>query len=138
MIGRRFLVILALVMGLTAVAASVSPREPRVGQGAGEAVPAPSAQPSPAATTADTVTRTLSADGPPEEIVIGTGDVLELEVEGSELDSVAIESLAKLEPLDPEVPARFLILAEAEGEHPITLLDAEREIGTLVIEDGGA
>ena len=41
--------------------------------------------------------------------------------------------LDRMRTIDPDSPARFSLLAGAPGEYPIELVDADRQIGTLVI-----
>ncbi len=64
---------------------------------------------------------------------MNTGDLVELTVSGDERDSVML--MDRIEAIDPVSPARFSVLADEPGEHPIELLDADREVGTLVIRD---
>jgi len=64
------------------------------------------------------------------------GDVVELTVEGDVLDGVELEGLNEIEPLEPGSPARFEILAEAEGRYAIRLLDADRRIGRIDVRAG--
>jgi hypothetical protein len=134
MLGRRFLLLVAVMMGLTALAASVAPRQPVVRDGA----PAGrTATPTPTPTVASgepaprTVERTISASEGTTRVAVDEGELLELTITGSELDSVSL--LDEIEPITPEAPARFHLLADEPGQYPIELLDAERRIGTLVV-----
>jgi hypothetical protein len=142
MLGRRFLLLVAVLMGLTALAASVAPRDPALQDpesGRRTATPTPSPQSAEpaaprAATDVTTVVRTISADAERQQrVVVTEGDLVELTVEGSELDSV--EVLGLIEPLDRNSPARFNILADRVDDYPIKLLEAEREIGTLEVRE---
>ena len=133
------LVLVLVLMGLTALAASVAPRPQPAGVGQS---PRPAPSPSPAATPEAepaslprTVERSLSADlGAPEQRVRArVGDTISLEVTGDVLDSVLIPGLDRMETLAPSSPAVFEILADRPGEFPITLLEAKRPIGELVV-----
>lgn len=127
MLGRRFLLLVAVLMGLMALAASVAPRQPVVRERT-ESTPAP---PSGAATLV-TVKRELAADGGGSgRVVVREGDLVELTVSGSERDAVMV--LGRIDSIHPASPARFSLLAGEPGQHPIELLGAERRIGTLVI-----
>jgi TolA-binding protein len=132
MLGRRFLLLVAVLMGLTALAASVAPRDPALRSGEEErrrASPtaSPAAEP---ATPTTTIERTISADQErPQRVKATQGDIVELRIESSQVDSV--EVLGQIEALDPNSPAVFDILADRPGEHPITLVDSGRRIGTL-------
>ena len=128
MLARRLLILLAVLMGLTALAAGVAPREPARDTAAEP--PAPAAAP-----VEDPLERTLSADGGPDRRVVARrGRVVRLTVEGDVVDSVVLGDL-KIEPIDPESPALFELLVDELGTYPITLLDAGRRIGVLEVEE---
>ena len=136
MLGRRFLIVVAVLMGLTALAASVAPRDPALRgtpaerRQATSPTPTPSGEPSPAGEAA-VVTHTISTGGEVDRVVVDEGDQVELQVSGTELDSVVL--MDEIEPVDPDSAARFHILADVPGEYPIELLDAGRRVGTLVV-----
>ena len=130
--GRRFLIIVAVLMGLTALAASFAPRQPtpREERQASTPTPAPSGSPS-----ATTVEESVSAMDEDSVVTVRSGDLVELTVDGSdEPDSVSV--LGRIDAVDPTTPARFSLLAGRPGEYPIELLEAERRIGMLVIREG--
>ena len=129
MLGRRFLLIVAVLMGLTALAASVAPRQ----QPAREGSQAERAQPTPSAPTSglQTVRREISADLTGQRVVVSAGSVLALEVTGSDLEAVRLRG--QMDSVAPNTAARFHILADEAGEHPIELVGSGRRIGTLVI-----
>jgi hypothetical protein len=128
MLGRRFLILVAVLMGLTALAASVAPRQPvtREDRGASTATPAPAGSP-----TLVTVSKTLTTSEGDTRVGVREGDLIELTVTGPERDSVTV--LGRVDAMDPTTPARFSLVAGEPGEHPIELVDADRQIGTLVI-----
>ena len=137
MLGRRLLLVFAVLLGLTALATSLAPR-PNVRPGsAGAGVSTPSPVPSPASVPQSSrrIERTISADAgrPRARVRARAGDVLALTVRGDVLDGVEITDLGKLEPIEPGSPARFEFLAEAPGEHAIVLLSAKRQVGLLDI-----
>jgi len=134
-LGRRLLVIMAVLLGLTALAASLAPRPPVADPGAGaprsaSPTPAPSAD---AGGGSRRVVMTVKADEGtrPATVRSRPGDVVELTVEGDVLDSVELEGLNEIEPLEPGSPARFEILTDNEGRYPIRLIDAGRRIGRI-------
>ena len=132
MLGRRFLILVAVLMGLTALAASVAPRQP-VREDGREATPTatPAGEP-----TLVTLEKTLSTDaGEDAQVTVEEGDLVELTVTGDESDAVMV--LDRIDSIDPTTPARFSLLAGEPGEHPIELLEADRRIGTLVIREAG-
>jgi hypothetical protein len=132
MLGRRFLILVAVLMGLTALAASVAPRQPveRDRQSEGSPTPAPAGSP-----TFVTVEKELSVGDEAERVSVREGEVVELTISGPERGSVML--LNRIDAIDPHSPARFSLLAGVPGEYPIKLLEADREIGTLVIEEAG-
>jgi hypothetical protein len=127
MLGRRFLILVAVLMGLTALAASVAPRQQVQRDDRAEATPTPSAAGSP---TIATVEKTLTTSGD-TRVRVREGDLVELTVTGPERDSVSV--LGRLDAIDPTTPARFSLLAGEPGEYPIELVAADRRIGTLVV-----
>ena len=136
MLGRRFLILVAVLMGLTALAASLAPRDPALRSDA-TPTPTPTSTPEAAAEAprgAGTVTRMLDADdAAPQEILLTVGEILQLEVTGSELDEVQLD--AEIEPVDPDSNARFNLYADEPGTHDVRLLEADRVIGTIKIAD---
>jgi hypothetical protein len=134
MLGRRFLLLVAVLMGLTALAASVAPRDPALRSTEDErrrATPTPPAASEPAR-PATAIERTISVDAErPARITVTEGDLVELEVESAEVGSVQL--LGQIEALDANSPAVFDVLADRPGEHAITLVGSGRQIGTLEI-----
>jgi hypothetical protein len=132
MLGRRFLLLVAVLMGLTALAASVAPREPINRDGRGTATP--TATPTLSASgggDVQTVTKRLNTAEGVTRVVVDEGDLVDLEVSGSEVDSVTL--MDEVAPIDPDSPAVFQLLADTPGEYPIELLDAGRQVGTLLV-----
>jgi len=67
----------------------------------------------------------------PTRVTVREGQQVELTVRGSEVDSVMV--LDEIEPIEEDSPAVFEILADEPGEYPIQLIDADRQVGTLVV-----
>jgi hypothetical protein len=129
MLGRRFLLLVVVLMGLTALAASLAPREPLIrNRDQRAATPTP---PSVAAEGLEPIERTIFTAENPTRVAVRKGRILQLTVRGSDLDSVQV--LGEIEPIEEDSPALFNILADEPGEYPIELVDAERQIGTLVV-----
>jgi hypothetical protein len=127
MLARRLLLLAAVLMLLTAIAAGLAPQEQATD---------PPAQAS-ALPEGTLVEKAISAaPGSDSRVVVRRGDVLKLEVTGDVLDSVEIERLDRMEAIEPLTPARFELLAEAPaGVYPIRLVDADRRIGAIEIRD---
>jgi hypothetical protein len=127
------LIVLALV-GSMVLVVSVAPPNSGLRNGTETtATPSP-----PTSTLSDPdafdVSKTLSA-GPgtkPQTVEAEIGDKVEIIVEGSEIDSVALGDLS-MEDLEPGVPARFELLADTPGTYPLVLVNEARRIGTLEI-----
>ena len=141
MFGRRILVLVAVLMGLTALAASLAPPPESIRRGRATPTPTPArtATPAPgaAATASDSVSARLRAGGRPRTITAAQGDTVQIDVTGDVLDTVVIPGLAIAEPIDPESPAHVELYADAAGRYPIGLLDAGRRIGWLRITPAG-
>lgn len=140
MLGRRLLVLMAVLLGLTALATSLAPRPGLGGRGA---APAPSQTPArgPSALRPDAsrvIARTLVADPGrvPAVVRARVGDTVQLSVKGDVLDSVELVGLDQISTLEPGSPARFELLADAKGRFGIRLLDADRSIGRLEVRAG--
>ena len=127
MVARRLLILAAVLVLLTALAAGLAPRQsPRDDgiPGAGDdAVPA------------RTVQKTISTEpGADTSVRVRRGDVLELAVSGNTLDSVELERLDREDAIEPTTPARFELFVDApRGVYPIRLVDADRRIGRIEI-----
>ncbi len=135
MLGRRLLVLFAVLLGLTALATSLAPRPSTTRPGLTQATPSPTATPAPErpASASRRIEKTIAADPgrPPARVRARVGDVLALTVEGDLLDAVEIAQLGKLEPIEPGSPARFEMLLETRGELRVSLVDDERVIGLV-------
>jgi hypothetical protein len=136
-LGRRLLVLFAVLLGLTALVTSLAPRPTTSRSGILQPSPSPTAPPSPepAVTASTRIEKTISADPghPRARIKARVGDILALTVSGDVLDGVEIEELGKLEPVEPGSPARFEMLLDRRGELRVSLVDAERLIGTVEV-----
>jgi hypothetical protein len=137
MLGRRLLVVFAVLLGLTALATSLAPR-PTARDGAGTqpaATPTRTPVPERSESASRRIERTISADAgrPRARVRARAGDVLSLTVRGDVLDGVQIPALGKLEPIEPGSPARFEMLLDTPGEYRVSLLDAKRAVGTIEV-----
>ena len=137
MLGRRLLVLFAVLLGLTALATSLAPRPTGTRPGIVQQTPRPTATPTPepSAGSSRRIERTISADPgkPRARVQARVGDILALTVRGDVLDGVEIDELGKLEPIEPGSPARFEVLLERRGRLHVSLVDAERLIGLVEV-----
>jgi hypothetical protein len=136
MLGRRLMILMAVLLGLTALATALAPR-PRVDrQGSATPQPTPTvaARPAVEPSQARIVERTLEVDpARPAVVRARVGDTIRLVVRGEVLDSVEVEGFGEIEQIEPDSPARFELFADAPATHPIRLLDSDKRIGRLVI-----
>ena len=134
MLGRRLLVLFAVLLGLTALVTSLAPRPtaPRPGVAQRRPPPPRPRRRSRRRPTSQRIEQTISADPgrAAARIKARVGDILALTVRGDVLDGVEITELGKLEPIEPGSPARFEMLLERRGELRVALVDAERLIGS--------
>jgi hypothetical protein len=136
MLGRRFLLLVAVLMGLTALAASVAPREPLLREGSRRTpTPTPSPTPLQAGAAAEPLTivqKTLKIGVQPVPVIVRQGQQIELTVKGTELDNVMV--LDQIQPIEADSPAIFDLLPDTPGRYAITLIDSGRKVGTLVVQ----
>jgi hypothetical protein len=138
---RRALLLFAIVLGLAAVAASVSRPRNADSPGTAQETLTQSEQPPTAAPGAPAaVELTLSAANP-EAQRIRAGQAATLFVEVEEPGQVAIPDLGMGAAAEPLTPARFDVLTRETGRHPIEFEpagadDAQVRVGTLVVVEG--
>ena len=143
MLGRRLLVLMAVLLGLTALTTSLAPRpggRPTTPSPSPSPTPTPTARASPSASAPapspaepDVVQRTVDAGRGARfaRVRVRRGDTVRLSVRADVLDAVRIDGLDEIEPVEPGVPARFEFLADEAGAHSLVLLDANRRFGVL-------
>ena len=136
MLGRRLLVLMAVLLGLTALGTALAPRPtvvpPRTAATASPRPPVPSAS-SPAHAASQVVTQTVKATGGARQALVRArlGDTIRLTVQGDVLDAVELKGLDQIEPVEPGSPAHFEFLADEKGAYPIVLQQAGRKVGVL-------
>jgi hypothetical protein len=134
---RRALILFALVLGLTALAASIAPA-PRVRENTAVAPPAP--LPAPATVPAEVPTLAFSAPPPrrhPSTRKVVPGAHVVIEVTATRPGQARIPRLGRTGNITPATPARFDLLAPPPGRYdvifqPPLALGAPVRIGTLV------
>jgi hypothetical protein len=122
MLARRLLLLAAVLLLLTALAAGLAP-DPE-----GEPLPPPRAT-----GTVETVDASMDAGATDQSVRASVGDLIRLEVAGDVLDAVEIEQLDRIDAIEPVTPARFEVIAEQAGVFPVRLIEADRRIGRLDI-----
>ena len=127
MLARRLLLFVAILMGVTALTAGLA----RPPQG-GDAVPTPEPSAAPASPVTE-VQRTLDASGDAKArtVAVNEGDLVTLTVRDDALDVVVLQGLDLTQPVAPDTPAVFNLLADRPGDYPLLLVDDGRDIGTL-------
>jgi hypothetical protein len=140
---RRALLLFAIVLGLAAVAASVSrprnesdPLRPPATTTTEAQPRAPTVAPEPAG--APTPVQLTFLAGHPRARGIQAGEAATVLVEVDEAGQVGIGGLGMSAVAEPLTPARFDVLTNTTGRHPITFVpagaeDLEKRVGTLVV-----
>ena len=131
------LIVLALVGSMVLVVSVAPPNSGTRKDAQSTATPAPLSAPLTASLSdpdAFDVSETLStAPGiTPKTVEAEVGDKVEITVEGTAIDSVALGDLS-MEDVEADMPARFELLADTPGTYPLVLVNEGRQIGTLEI-----
>ena len=138
MLGRRVLLLVAVLLATGAIAAALTPRDLRDSD---QTTPTTRSTPPtlPGATGgtgagAREVTRSVDAEGA-EPAVVRTqvGDLLNLVVRAPSPDVVELDGTGRFASVDASTPARFNFFVEKPGTFPIRLQESGREIGRLVV-----
>jgi hypothetical protein len=136
-LGRRLLVLFAVLLGLTALVTSLAPRPTVTRPGLAQVTPTVTPTPAPTRpqTSSRRIVQTMSADPgqPRTKIHARVGDILALTVRGDVLDGVDIEAAGKVVPIEPGSPAHFELLLDRRGELRVDLVDARRLIGVVEV-----
>jgi hypothetical protein len=136
MLGRRLLLLAAILMLTGAIAAALTPRDLREPAPPTQTRPVPTSPPAAAGGTPATreLSRTVNADARrPQTVRARVGDLLHLTVRAQSPDEVELVGLDRFEAADQFSPARFDFFVERAGSFPIRLREARREIGRLVV-----
>jgi hypothetical protein len=142
---RRALILFAIVLGLAAVAASVSrpgeEADPLPEPSPTTAEQSPTATPAPAGGPEAADLTFVPGDRSPQRIRAGQAATVSVQVD--EPGQVEIAGLGVSSPAEPLTPARFEVLTSATGRHAIMFTAAGSEgeavrVGTLSVvpEDG--
>jgi hypothetical protein len=128
---RRAILLFALVLGLTALAASVAPTHQESGTVAAPAPPAP-----PQASLLRTVTFATEAGAKPRTESARTGEHLLVSVASAQGGLVTIPKLGRTASADVSSPAEFDLLAPAAGRYDVLFsgggVDEPQRVGTLL------
>jgi hypothetical protein len=127
MLARRLLVLVAVLMGLTAVAAGFATRPPTR-----TTTQDPVSPPEPSRTASPTVERFVSVSEP-TSVSVEEGSELRLTVRGDTLDVVELVGLDQLQAVAPESPAVFDLIADRPGSYPIRLTQSGERAGRLKV-----
>ncbi len=128
MAGRRLLLFLVLLVVIGAVASAIAPRDQRL--------PPPPPEPAPAqlAPAAGAVEAKLPSK---RSVRAKVGDVVRIDVRAKTDDVAEVASLGISEPVGPGIAAQLVFDADQAGHFPVTLRDAGRRIGTIVVRASG-
>ncbi|MDP9383861.1 MAG: hypothetical protein M3P50_01260, partial [Actinomycetota bacterium] len=79
--------------------------------------------------------RRLDAGESRQEVRARVGERIRLAISSDEPATVQVGVDGPIEAIDPDAPARFSLLYDAEAELPIRVLESGRTIGVLRVED---
>ena len=120
-------VVLLLLIG--AMASATVPRERRE-----RAEPPPLPAPARLAPAAGVVQGRMPAK---RSVRAKVGDVVQIDVRSGTDDVAEVLSMGVSEPVGPDIPAQLVFDADHPGRFPVTLRDAGRRIGTVVVRAAG-
>jgi hypothetical protein len=129
---RRLMLLVAVLLGLSVLAAAIAPREPLLLR---RVAPTPTPSPTPTAGPAREIVRTLDVQGltRPARVRARVGDEVLLTVRSDRLDTVDVDGLTGDKAVDAGSDAQFDLIADVAGSFPIRLTESGRQIGTLEV-----
>jgi hypothetical protein len=137
---RRVLLLFALVLGLSALVASIAPApedRDETTENPGTVVePPPATAPEPVAPPLKVSAKDTDAAAPTRHVSVGSGFTLQVSV--PEPGVVVLDGLGLTQSADPLTPARFDLVAERRGRHPVVFHPVEgdrRVVARLAFED---
>jgi hypothetical protein len=140
-VGRRLVILVAVLMGLMVLAASVAPppQTPRSTGASASPTPVASAPPaasSPSATPASGTldpTQTLDVARGQDHVTVPQGAAFSLNVVADAVGSVEIVGLSEVAAVDPSTPAMFQLSADVPGHFPVKLAESGKPLGELIV-----
>ena len=129
MLARRLLLLIAILMGLTALAAGLAPPPPREPPMPRSPTVAPPFDESPS--TPVDLSVDASAPGA-QSVAANAGELVHLTVTSDDLATIELENLGLVEPVAADSPAEFDLLA-VEGTYPIVVMETDKTVGTLEV-----
>jgi hypothetical protein len=137
---RRVLLLFALVLGLSALVASIAPppddRDEAADRPATVVEPPPATAPEPVAPPVKVSAKDTGGPVPTRHVSVGAGFTLQVSVPAA--GDVVLEGLGLRQSADQLTPARFDLVAERRGRFPVVFhpIDGDRRVvARLVFED---
>jgi hypothetical protein len=129
MAGRRLMLFVVLLLLIGAMASATVPRERRAPVERAPLPPPPQLEPA-----AGVVQGRMPAK---RSVRANVGDVVRIDVRAGADDVAQVLSLGVSEPVGPGIPGQLVFDADHPGRFPVTLRDAGRRIGTVVVRPAG-
>ena len=125
MLARRILLYTAVLLLALTIASALTPRDDE-----GDDTPTTTTPRAGSPSAPDRVEAAFPSEDP---VRVREGDIVEVTVEATEADRVAIEDLGIRGPVGPGLDAPLVFVADRAGTFPVTLRFTERTIGTLTV-----
>jgi hypothetical protein len=141
-VGRRLVILVAVLMGLMVLAAGLAPPPPtprerggaaRTPAPAASAAPGPAATASPGSSASTSPVYTLDVARGRDHVTVTQGALFTLNVVANTAGSVEVVGLDYVGAVDPSTPARMQIDAVRPGHFPVKLVEGGRPLGELVV-----
>jgi hypothetical protein len=126
--ARRVLILIAVLLGVSALAAGLAPPPERTRSPVEGVVPSPTA-----ADEADPDIQVVSAAEENQSIEAEAGRRLRIEVTSDRYGSVQLGADGPIESVQPGSPAHFDLLPDRPGEQDLVFLEPRRVIATVTI-----
>ena len=129
MAGRRLILFVVLLLLIGAMASATVPRERRAPED-----PTPLPAPAQLEPAAGVVQGRMPAK---HSVRAKVGDVVRIDVRAATDDVAEVLAMGVSEPVGPDIPAQLVFDADHPGRFAVTLRDAGRRIGTVVVRAPG-
>ena len=139
MAARRLLIIMLVLLGISTLAAALVDTRSFREEGTGSTIASETEPTEPPDTVPEGKALGISVvvGGAKVKVIpMQVGDQLELIVRSPKTDLLEIPALGLLEPVAPNAPARFDVLAQESGSYGVRLVNADRVVARIDVSGG--